>query len=368
MKNAFILYNEYVNEKHEITIGGIQTYIADLAAVLIELGWSVAVYQYSKYDFAIHADGYEVVGIANASKPSDLLVAIDKMVPDYQKDILVFATDFMIVRSRFVNSIALQHGIAWDITQDTNAGDLKNYVAVLKNALRAAVKYRRYKFISTMVCVDYNFINWYRTQVAHVGVHIEVIPNYTSITEDVREAKNESISVVFARRLVEHRGTRLFTDAIIPVLEKYPDLKVTIAGTGPDEAWMKEKLSSYRDVQFTSFKAGESINFHKKFDIAVVPTKGSEGTSLSLLEAMSAGCAVIATNVGGMTNIILDEYNGLMITPDVNELKDAIIRLIEDRELREFLSQKAQETVKRSFSYDKWKNSWIKVIQSIEKE
>lgn len=368
MKRAFILYNEYVNEKHEITIGGIQTYIADLADVLIDLGWSVAVYQYGSHDYSIHTDGYEIVEVGNASRPSDLLSAIDKMDPNYQKDILVFATDFMIVKNRFANSIALQHGIAWDITQDAEAGDLKNYVAILKNALRAAVKYRRYKYISTMVCVDYNFVNWYRTQVAHVGVHVEVIPNYASITEDVKEEKNKSVSVVFARRLVEHRGTHLFVEAILPVLEKYPDLKVTIAGTGPDEGWMKEKLSSYKDVHFTSFKAGESIDFHKQFDIAVVPTKGSEGTSLSLLEAMSAGCAVIATNIGGMTNIILDEYNGLMISPDVNELKAAIVHLIENKELRAFLSRKAQETVRKSFSYEKWKNSWIKVIQAIEKE
>ncbi|WP_420491566.1 glycosyltransferase [Neobacillus drentensis] len=47
---------------------------------------------------------------------------------------------------------------------------------------------------------------------------------------------------------------------------------------------------------------------------------GSEGTSLSLLEAMAAKCAEIATNVGGMTNIILDNYNGLIINPDESEL------------------------------------------------
>lgn len=368
MKKAFILYNEYVNEKHEITIGGIQTYIADLAAILIELGWSVAVYQYCNHDFAIQTDGYEIVGIGNASKPSDLLAAIDKTAPNYQKDILIFATDFMIVKNIFVNSIALQHGIAWDITQDTEAGDAKNYIAILKNALRAAVKYHRYKNISTMVCVDYNFINWYRTQVSHVGVHIDVIPNYASITEAADKRKKDTVSVVFARRLVEHRGTRLFADAIIPVLKEYPGLKVTIAGTGPDEARMREKLSDYKNVSFTSFKAGESIDFHKQFDIAVVPTIGSEGTSLSLLEAMSAGCAVIATNVGGMTNIILDEYNGLLISPDVDELRNAIERLIEDEKLRDYLSRKAQETVQRSFSYEKWKKSWIKVIQSIEKQ
>lgn len=49
---------------------------------------------------------------------------------------------------------------------------------------------------------------------------------------------------------------------------------------------------------------------------------------------MAAGCAVICTNVGGMTNIIIDGYNGLMINPDEDSLYKALDRLIEDKLLR----------------------------------
>ena len=96
-----------------------------------------------------------------------------------------------------------------------------------------------------------------------------------------------------------------------------------------------------------------------------VPTVGSEGTSLSLLEAMSAQCAVIASNVGGMTNIILDNYNGLLVNAgDSDDLYKAIKKLLDYPEDRERLSAKAYETVKQAFSYEKWAEKWKEVLST----
>ena len=129
-----------------------------------------------------------------------------------------------------------------------------------------------------------------------------------------------------------------------------------------------EQLGKNRNVHFISYSPEESLTIHQCHDIAVVPTCGSEGTSLSLLEAMAAGCAVIASNVGGMTNIILDGYNGLMISPDVDELAMALLRLIDDIALRTRIAQKGRETVIESFSFEKWKTKWLQLIEEISKE
>ena len=101
-------------------------------------------------------------------------------------------------------------------------------------------------------------------------------------------------------------------------------------------------------------------------DIAVVPTLASEGTSLSLLEAMSAQCAVVCTNVGGMTNIVIDGYNGTMVNPDSGSLYEAIDALIVDADLRKKLADTAYKTAKEGFSFERWEASWIKVIESFE--
>ena len=78
---------------------------------------------------------------------------------------------------------------------------------------------------------------------------------------------------------------------------------------------------------------------------------------------MASGCAVIASNVGGMSNIIIDGYNGLLINPVQTELVEALEKLIKDASLRKYLSEKAYETVKSGFSYEKWRNKWLKLIE-----
>lgn len=364
MRTAYLTYTYLLDERKKVRIGGIETYISDLSDLLLANGWNVYIYQYASESFAVRRNGYEIIGVPKARNSRDLIDAIEKSHPDYENDLLIFASDFMIVKNNFRHSIALQHGIAWDITSDSKVADFWNYCAILGNAMRTIVKYNRYKNVSCLVCVDYNFINWYRTQVAHVDIQLSVIPNYTKIGDRFSRPDKENVSVIFARRLVGYRGTRLFAEAIIPLFRKYGNLSVTIAGAGPDEGWLKEKLSGL-DVTFTSFNAGESLNVHRQFDIAVIPTKGSEGTSLSLLEAMSAGCAVVVTNIGGMTNVVLNGYNGLMVSPDVTELREAIERLVCDKDLRGYLAANAYETVRASFSHEVWKKRWTEFVNRL---
>ena len=105
--------------------------------------------------------------------------------------------------------------------------------------------------------------------------------------------------------------------------------------------------------------------FHSEIDISIVPTIGSEGTSLSLLEAMASKTAVVCTNVGGMSNIIIDNFNGFIINPNVEELFLKVSKLIEDKELRDRLSNNAYLTVSEGFSFELWKQKWIEVILKV---
>ena len=239
---AHILYGLYVDEKMNITIGGVQTYIKCLSDVLLELDIKPIVYQYSKSAFKTVIDNCEIIGVKGAKSSSDILRFIDKMKPDYKNDILIFATDFLICKSFFTKSLAIQHGIAWDGTQDKQVGDVVNYFSIAKNALRSFVKYNRFKYCKHLVCVDYNFLNWYRTQVSHIDMECYIIPNFAKKVPHRILNDNNYLSIVFARRLVQYRGTRLFAESIIPLMNKYKNLNVTIAGTGPDEAWLKERF------------------------------------------------------------------------------------------------------------------------------
>jgi glycosyltransferase involved in cell wall biosynthesis len=85
-------------------------------------------------------------------------------------------------------------------------------------------------------------------------------------------------------------------------------------------------------------------------DIFVLPSLW-EGLPIGLLEAMSMGKAVIATQVDGTREVVKDGENGLMVEPgDVGALSAALIRLGKDKGLQEELKQRAMETVRQQFN------------------
>jgi glycosyltransferase involved in cell wall biosynthesis len=79
-----------------------------------------------------------------------------------------------------------------------------------------------------------------------------------------------------------------------------------------------------------------------------------ENCSISILEAMSSGCAVIASNVGGNPELIQSGKNGLLVRAfDNKEFARAIISLLKDERLNRMIGKEARQTVERSFSSTK---------------
>ena len=82
-----------------------------------------------------------------------------------------------------------------------------------------------------------------------------------------------------------------------------------------------------------------------------------EGFPLTVLESMAAGIPVVATKVGGVVELIEDGKDGLLISPgDSPALAEAILRILEDQELKSVLVQNAKEKVRDYFSIEKMVN------------
>ena len=109
-------------------------------------------------------------------------------------------------------------------------------------------------------------------------------------------------------------------------------------------------------------KIHEVIGQH---DLVIIPSLGSEGTSLIAIEAMAAGKPVIATNVGGLTNLIIDGYNGILCYPTKDSLYESIKRIIEDPYERKRIGRNARAVAKESFTYKIWSQRWHRVIDDI---
>lgn len=362
MKNIYVFYGQYYDfDKKEITIGGVQTYITHICRICSELGVKAHVVQTGSEDREDEVGGVHLLQYAAADTQALEKAVEDKLLPklNVEEDLFLFATETVVFpKLRFPRSIAIQHGISWDIPSQQHRSILRDMLSRSVVGLRSITALMR---VSRVVCVDYNYLNWIRTQVKRYLPNFSVIPNFTEIAP--RFAKPEdTVKIIFARRLCDYRGTRIFTGAVKRLLQEKQNISITIAGDGPDAAWMKERLAQYPNVEFITYESGESMQVHADKHIAVVPTVGSEGTSLSLLEAMSAQCAVVCSNVGGMTNIVIDGYNGLMISPTEEQLYTALKSLLADARLRVALAEKAYETVQAGFSLEKWQQKWKKLL------
>jgi len=90
-------------------------------------------------------------------------------------------------------------------------------------------------------------------------------------------------------------------------------------------------------------------------DVVLIPTFANEGTSLAALEAMGAGVPVVATNVGGLNDVLRHGITGMLVAPDPQALATAVADLSGDGELRARLGAEGRRTVAAGFTLEHWK-------------
>lgn len=358
-------------------VGGVETYSRDLCLLAQEKGYHVSIFRFdpNESDASVQFDGIDFHVVHNNKRSNQALFEKIYKKKNSPGSLFVIVSDQMDIKSKASNVIVIQHGVAFDCPINTGFWSKTRFLQHLNKFLRCIKNVMRFYGSRNTVGVDYNYFNWFRTLgMIYPGKKFMVIPNYASghISESAflkklqdRERRG-SLRIVFARRFCDYRGTLLFANCVDRLLKEYDHVDFTFAGNGElKETLMKRFLGNPR-VVITSFSAAESIDFHAAFDVAVVPTIFSEGTSLSLLEAMSAGCFPIATHVGGMTNIILDHYNGLLCFPEENAVYNALQETIRMK-TEEFnhISENAYHSALESFTIARWKERWSSFMDEV---
>ena len=169
-------------------------------------------------------------------------------------------------------------------------------------------------------------------------------------------------------RLSPVKGYKYLLFAMKDLRGVMPDAKLLIIGEGPSGNELKDltkKLNLGDAVKFV--KATLDIRrFLAVMDIFVFPSI-QEGLGLSLIEAMASGKACIATSIGGISSVIEDGKNGLLVQPgDSHSLTEAMRRLLLDKELFSRLRNAARDSVKNKFSLDRMVEDTIKFYESVK--
>ena len=136
-----------------------------------------------------------------------------------------------------------------------------------------------------------------------------------------------------------------------PVTASYPDTKVVLVGDGSLRPALTQRAAALglANIIFAGFQRDTRAYF-RLFDIFVLPSL-FEGLPVSVIQAMAAGCPVVATNVGGVPEVVENGVTGLLVAPGrPDELSAALRRLIADPALRTLMSERGRERAAGEFS------------------
>jgi len=158
-----------------------------------------------------------------------------------------------------------------------------------------------------------------------------------------------------ARRLVEKNGLEYLISAMPDIVAQY-DAELVIAGDGPHKQHLQKLVARHNlqnDVSFIGAVPHSKLpQLISASDIVVIPSL-MEASSLFLIESMACKRPVVATNVGGIPEI-LNEGCGVLVSPrDTLALSQAINVLIADQGLRDDLATEAYSTVRGTLTWDK---------------
>ncbi len=179
---------------------------------------------------------------------------------------------------------------------------------------------------------------------------VRVVPNGIDLPEDVG-AEAEPPEILFAGRLSREKG-------ILELVEAARGHELVVAGDGP----LRERVPQARGW----LPYDELERLYSRAAVVACPSH-REGFGVVCAEAMAHGRPVVASAVGGLRDLVVDGETGLLVPPhDINALRSALQRLLDDRELRRRLGAAARERIRGCCSWDRITRLTLKAFEDAQ--
>jgi len=170
--------------------------------------------------------------------------------------------------------------------------------------------------------------------------------------------------------LADHKGHKYLIDATKILKDKAPKIKIIIVGEGPllKELTRQAKEIHVEDMIFFLGFREDIPKILASLDLFVLSSY-LEGLGSSLIDAMAHKLPVVATNVGGIPEVVIDGKTGLLVPPRHPEaLAEAILKLYYDPSLSLQFGQKGREVVYQNFSAESMANKIMGIYERIAKD
>jgi glycosyltransferase involved in cell wall biosynthesis len=184
----------------------------------------------------------------------------------------------------------------------------------------------------------------------------------------------DTIRIGTIRTLEEKYGIEYLIRAFALIYDKNPNVHLDIIGDGPQREFLEQLANSLKvseRVQFHGY-INQNIEFEKYIDLlqsfdifTILSIIDSETFGVAAVEASACGIPIVATNVGGLPEVVDNEITGIIVPPkNAEQVAIALERLIVNKELRNEMGIKGREKVEMQYN---WQNNVKQMINLYRK-
>ncbi|MGB9959981.1 MAG: glycosyltransferase family 4 protein [Candidatus Bathyarchaeales archaeon] len=308
-----IILTSEIAGKGEYTFDGLKVYCYPILKVGFELGIPYNVPTPKSYEvFLKHIRDCDIVHVHGHPYLSSF--AAVKIAEKFSKPIVITQHNTFI-----------EYGGFWDIAERLN--DFFVGRSILKTPDKIIVVSK-----ATLNYVLSLGADPWKIEVLYNGVDLE---KFKPAKTPKREAKKslgipeDCFAVLTVRRLVYKNGIDSLLESAKIAVEKNPRLLFLVIGKGPDFEKINAKIREFRlerNFRLLGFVPDHYLlYYYNASDVFVLPSKSGEGLPLVLLEAMACGLPIVATNVGGVPEIINAKCGKVVPPNDAQSLAEALV-------------------------------------------
>lgn len=208
-----------------------------------------------------------------------------------------------------------------------------------------------------------------RIRLCYTGIDVqEELPR--TVPEVVKNGKQKPPLIVYAGRICEQKQPKVFARTMERLAEMNAPFRAVVAGDGPDKAWLasflRQKKLGGQVKLLGELSHRQLLELLASADIFFLPSSW-EGISLAIYEAMGAGLAVVAADVGGQRELVTEEC-GILVSrgredDEVEQYAAALAQLLQEPERIKEMGQLARERVAGCFRLDQMGDQMAELLQ-----
>lgn len=304
-------------------------------------------------------------------------IKICKYIKMYKPDIIHAHSSKAGVLGRFaayinkIPCIYTAHG--WSFGMNISKLKKKFYASIERYCAKFTYKIINISEYEQKLALSYKIAPLEKLPIIYNGIDINRYET-TAINkiEVLRELNipEDSFIIGMVARLTKAKSPETFIKVAKIVSVKIPNSYFILVGDGELRQQVEEQIvnNNLQDKFLITGWTYEVEKYISLFDIALLTSKW-EGFGLAITEYLAAGVPVIASNVGGITNIILDGYNGYLIEPDnINGFSEKILLVHDNFNIRDLIVNNGRLTVKTKFDINRVVSEHKIIYENIFKE